>query len=292
MATAAKLQAPADPIQQIMALLTGFGGENQTQTSNPGNIDPLMQVIAQLQGLDPQAQLATIFQQASGQIPGLQNAYANAVGARRSGNSGVQNALSQLLAQTTITGQQQVAQQQQQALQTQTQAAGAVANATKGTTTKTSSKPDIGNAAKNMMILQGLAKLSDTSIGKQLFSGMGITPGAQTTSAPVPMQASAPLQSAQAAPAMSMAPAAAPLDIMGMFAGGTGTDNVMPDMGGFGSGGVSYEGLSDYFADASNIMADSQQIDPMDALMLNTGGFGTMDTDAAADDFMNYLYMG
>lgn len=292
MATAAKLQAPADPIQQVMALLTGLGGENQTQTSNPGNIDPLMQVIAQLQGLDPQAQLATIFQQASGQIPGLQNAYANAVGARRSGNSGVQNALSQLLAQTTITGQQQVAQQQQQALQTQTQAAGAVANATKGTTTKTSSKPDIGNAAKNMMILQGLAKLSDTSIGKQLFAGMGITPGAQTTSAPAPMQASAPLQSAQAAPAMSMASAAAPLDIMGMFAGGTGTDNAMPDMGGFGSGGISYEGLSDYFADASNIMADSQQIDPMDALMLNTGGFGTMNTDAAADDFMNYLYMG
>ena len=136
-----------------------FGG--QTTTTNPGNIAPLQQVLAGLQAQDFNALLQSIFQQAGGQIPGLQAAYGNAMGARSGGNSAVQAALNELLKQTTLAGQQQIAQQQAQNFQTQGQAAANIAQATRGT--QTTQGADLGSIAKNLLLLQGLSMLTGKS---------------------------------------------------------------------------------------------------------------------------------
>ena len=78
------LPQTADPLGAALGQAL-FGG--QTTTVSPGNIAPLEQVLAQLQGQDFTALLQSIFQQAAGQIPGLQAAYGNAMGARSGGNS-------------------------------------------------------------------------------------------------------------------------------------------------------------------------------------------------------------
>lgn len=194
-----------DPVAMLTALLSSGGN---VQTSNAGDTSLLQQTFANAGALDPNALLQAIFAQAGGQIPGLQNAFANAVGARRSGNSGVANALSQLLAQTTLAGQKQVMDQKQNLLQTQANVAGTVAQATAGT--KKSTTPDVANSAKNLLMLQGLAKLADTDIGKSL---LGTAKG--TASGTTGTVNTAPGLAAAGAPQMSMAPAAmaAPLSL-------------------------------------------------------------------------------
>jgi len=154
----------ADPVASLLSTLGGT-----KTTSNPGDTAALRGTLAQLQGQDFNALLQQIFQQAGGQIPGLQTAYGNAVGARRSGNSAIQNALSALLSQTTIAGADTVAKAQAQNLQTQAQVGGNIAQATKGTTQQQGT--NLGNAAKNLAILQGLAKLMETDMGKKLIGG-------------------------------------------------------------------------------------------------------------------------
>lgn len=202
MATASRVQQP-DPMAQVQALLTTLGGTTETRT--PGDISALQTVFANTQAFDPAALLQSIFQQAAGQIPGLANAYGNAIGARRTNNSGIQNALNALLAQTAIEGQKQVVQQQQQNMQTQANVAGNIAQATAGTSKKTST--DMGSAAKNLLILQGLAKLADTDIGKQVMgkngllgSVLGVSDNTQAAPAPTttPAMAPAPVQASQA----------------------------------------------------------------------------------------------
>lgn len=164
MATQGDLAAEQNPA--ATALMTALFGGRQ-ETTNPGNIVPLETVLAQLQGQDFNALLQSIFQQAGGQIPGLQAAYGNAIGARSGGNSAVQAALNELLKQTTLAGQQQVVQQQGQNLQTQQQAAANIADATKGTKSKTGG--DLGSIATNLLLLQGLSALT----GKDgMLSGM------------------------------------------------------------------------------------------------------------------------
>lgn len=156
--TAKTLPQPADPLGAALGQAL-FGGT--TTTTNPGNIAPLEQVLAQLQGQDFNALLQSIFQQAGGQIPGLQAAYGNAMGARSGGNSAVQAALNELLKQTTLAGQQQVANQQAQNFQTQGQAAANIAQATRGT--QTTKGADLGGIAKNLLLLQGLSMLTGKS---------------------------------------------------------------------------------------------------------------------------------
>ena len=155
---ASALPQPADPLGEALGQAL-FGGT--TKTVSPGNINPLQQVLAQLQGQDFNALLQSIFQQAGGQIPGLQAAYGNAMGARSGGNSAVQAALNELLRQTTLAGQGQVASQQAQNLQTQGQAAANIAQATRGT--ETTSGMDLGGVAKNLLLLQGLSMLTGKS---------------------------------------------------------------------------------------------------------------------------------
>ena len=149
------LPQAADPLGAALGQAL-FGGA--TTTTNPGNIAPLQQVLAGLQGQDFNALLQSVFQQAGGQIPGLQAAYGNAMGARSGGNSAVQAALNELLKQTTLAGQQQIAQQQAQNFQTQGQAAANIAQATRGT--QTTQGADLGGIAKNLLLLQGLSMLT------------------------------------------------------------------------------------------------------------------------------------
>jgi len=155
---AGDLPQTADPMGAALGQAL-FGG--QTTTTSPGNINPLQQVLAQLQGQDFNALLQSIFQQAGGQIPGLQAAYGNAMGARSGGNSAVQAALNELMKQTTLAGQGQIASQQAQNLQTQGQAAANIAQATRGT--QTTSGMDLGGVAKNLLLLQGLSMLTGKS---------------------------------------------------------------------------------------------------------------------------------
>ena len=152
------LPQAADPLGAALGQAL-FGGA--TTTTNPGNIAPLQQVLAQLQGQDFNALLQSVFQQAGGQIPGLQAAYGNAMGARSGGNSAVQAALNELLKQTALAGQQQVASQQAQNFQTQGQAAANIAQATRGT--QTTQGADLGGIAKNLLLLQGLSMLTGKS---------------------------------------------------------------------------------------------------------------------------------
>lgn len=156
--SAENLPQAADPLGAALGQAL-FGGA--TTTTNPGNINPLQQVLAGLQGQDFNALLQSIFQQAGGQIPGLQAAYGNAVGARSGGNSAVQAALNELLKQTALAGQQQIAQQQAQNFQTQGQAAANIAQATRGT--QTTQGADLGGIAKNLLLLQGLSMLTGKS---------------------------------------------------------------------------------------------------------------------------------
>ena len=137
-----------DVVNQLATLL---GGTRTTGTANTGALESVLAQMQQQNTPEGQAaQLQALFQQAAGQIPGFQNAFANAMGARRTGNSGVQAALSKLLSQTAIAAQAN----QQKGLADQAQAAGALASATRGTQTKT----NLGGAAKNLLLMQGLAK--------------------------------------------------------------------------------------------------------------------------------------
>jgi len=158
----------------IIDLLNFLGGKTTT-TQNSADTSQLQQVLAQLQGQqDYSGLLASIFQQAAAQMPGLQARFANAVGARSGGNSAVQGALQKLLQDTTLRGQQQVVQQQQANLQAQGDVAGKIAQLTSRQTANTN--PNYGNLATGLAGLQLFSKLSDSDVGKKakdLFSGFG-----------------------------------------------------------------------------------------------------------------------
>lgn len=188
---AGDLPQTADPLGAALGQAL-FGGT--TQTVSPGNINPLQQVLAQLQGQDFNALLESIFQQAAGQIPGLQAAYGNSMGARSGGNSAVQAALNELLKQTTLAGQQQIASQQAQNFQTQGQVAANIAQATRGT--QTTQGADLGGIAKNLLLLQGLSMLTGKSgplsgmmdklggLGKSVADGFTSPTSTSATGAP------------------------------------------------------------------------------------------------------------
>lgn len=207
-------------IGNISALLQLLGGQKTTQTSNPGDISALQATLGQLQGADYNAMLQSIFQQAGGQIPGIQAAMGNATGARSGGNSAVQAALQKLLQQTTIAGQQQIAQQQLQNQQTQVQAGQGIAQATKGTQQTQQQGTNVGKGAG--ALAQGLALtqllssvLKMTGQGTiQEAAGKVFGPAAASTATPatgptgqtaMTTPAGAPVFSAPA-PQMSMAP--------------------------------------------------------------------------------------
>lgn len=155
----------------VADLLKLFGGTQQT-TQNTANTAPLQGVLGQLQAVDPNALLQTIFQQALGQAPALQSRFTNAVGGR-TGNAGAsQAALSQLLSDTALKGQSQIMQQQQQNLATQAQVANSLAQASQGT--KTTGGTNLGKAATGLGALQAIGGVTNSDMfkkGKDALSG-------------------------------------------------------------------------------------------------------------------------
>ena len=150
-----------DVVTQLAGLLGG------TRTTNTADTSALRNVLAQLQAQDPNAGIESLFQKATGQMPGIQNALGNAMGARRSSNGGIEAALQKLLQDTTVAAQSQVAQQQQRNLEAQGNVAANIANATKTTQQKT----NLGDFAKNLLIMQGLSKAKGMDLGS-MFSSM------------------------------------------------------------------------------------------------------------------------
>lgn len=204
----------------ISALLQTFGGTKTTTATNPGETDALRATLAQLQGADYNAMLQSIFQQAGGQIPGLQTALGNAIGARSGGNSAVAAALQKLLQQTTVAAQDQMAKQQLANQQTQVQAGGAIAQATKGTQTTEQKGTNVKQGATDLakataltQLLGSALKLTGKGTLQDAFKGLLGT----TASAPAPAgtvgstyndmyKPSAATVTSAAAPQMSMAP--------------------------------------------------------------------------------------
>jgi hypothetical protein len=149
---ATSVTATQMPLVQIANLLGG-----QKTTTNAGDTSAITSALAGLKGQNYDAMLQSIFQQAAGSIPQLANRMQNAAGARSGSNSAMAAALQDLLKTTTISAQDQLAKQQLANLQTQVQGGSAVAQATKGTTTK--SGTDLMQTAKMLAMLQGASKL-------------------------------------------------------------------------------------------------------------------------------------
>lgn len=147
----------------VTSLIQLLGGNTQTSTTNAGDTTELQRVIDEsgTNSEEENALLTAIFQNAAGQIPGLQIALGNAVGARSGGNSAVTAALQRLLQQTTISAQERIMAQRQQARQTRANAAAAIAQATRGTTTTQRSGTNLGRAGAIVGGLQAFGKLKD-----------------------------------------------------------------------------------------------------------------------------------
>jgi len=209
MATA-QLQQPEGLITQADALLKLLGGTKTT--TSPGDTGALQKTFADLQGTDYEAMLKAIFQQAGGQIPGIQQAMGNAIGARSGGNSAVQAALQKLLAQTSTGAMDQVAKLQAQNFATQANVGGNIAQATKGTTQKTGT--DVGgglaNAAKLVALLQGAKTLGVDKWVKDLAgTGTADTPGTLAGAPAMSLAPAAPNMFSSAALSSAQAPQAA-----------------------------------------------------------------------------------
>lgn len=183
----------ADPLAGIASLVQSLGGSKTS--SNPGDISALQQVLAQLQGTDYEGMLKGIFQQAAGNIPGLQQAFGNAAGARSGGNSAVQAALSKLLQQTVTGAQEKIASQQLQNQQIQAGAAANIAQATKGT--KSTVGTSLGQAAQMLAGLQLFGKLrssfnDENGIGGMIDSFKNGTSGNGTAANSLPFESGFP----------------------------------------------------------------------------------------------------
>lgn len=194
-----KVQAPSQ-LATLQSLLGLLGGGGQVQTVTPTNTAPLQGVLSNLQGVDYNKLLQGIFQQAAGQIPGMQSAYGRAVGARSSGNAPMQAALQELLKATTLEGQKQIATQQNQNLATQATAASSLM----GKQQTTAQKSQLGQLAGIIGLAQAAKQLGGYKSIQDMFADLTGTVPAQT---PAPVRDAVPIPVEQiAAPQMSVAP--------------------------------------------------------------------------------------
>ena len=213
-------------VTNIAALLQLLGGQQSTTSTNPGDISALQATLSQLQGADYNAMLQSIFQQASGAIPGIQTGMANAMGARSGNNSAVQAALSKILQQTTVQAQDQMAKQQLQNQQTQVQAGTSIAQATKGTKQSEQRGTNIGKGAGNLAAATALlqllgagTKLAGAGTLPEAISKFGTALGVPATTATAPTTSAPPATSVVSAPQMSMAPPAGATNINSLLGG-------------------------------------------------------------------------
>jgi len=295
----------ADPIQyqsalpalltQLLGTTSKSGGGTTTSSgssTSTANTDPLMQIFGQQMGTSTpagmQALLGELFSQGAQQVPVLTDAYANARGARSSGNSGLALAIAEL--NKGLTGQAATLLGDQQAKTSNT--AAAIANASRGTsetrtqvnpaTTTTTGNPKAAaglgaagfalNAADKMGLLKGLKG----SVGN-MFTG---TPGAGA----MPLDANSltmNYDSYDLQGGAGLQPfAASPMDMSGGFAPDTGSAN-FPTLGSFdmfgGGGGFdpSMYDLSGFGGDFANGFASSGGV--LDEAALGGAGFENYD---------------
>lgn len=184
-APATPLPQNNDPLAALSSLLGTIGGTKNT--SSPGDITALQQLMAQLQGADYSQLLQGIFQQANAAVPALQNSYAGGTGSRTLGNQPLQAALQKLMMNTTLAGADQITKAQQANQQTQAQVGSSIAQATQGTS-KTQST-NLAAAAQNLAMLQAISKLGQTDIGRKLTGDIFMPASAAPGTVPA-MQAS------------------------------------------------------------------------------------------------------
>lgn len=200
-----KVQAP-NQLGQLQSLMTLVGGDKQTATTAPTNTAPLEGVLAQMQGVNYDQLLQSIFQQAAGTIPGFQAAYSNAAGARSGRNSAMEAALQNLLKQTTVESQKQVATLNQQNLANQ---ANAAANL-RGQKTTTAKPSQLGQMAALIGLLQGATKLGGFNTVQDM---LGAVTGTAAAQAPAPVREAVQVPVEAAPMQMSMAPDMPAFDI-------------------------------------------------------------------------------
>ncbi len=143
-------------IAQLLMPLLGKSGTTTASTSerstSSANIDPLVALLAQMQGQTPQALEALVgqlFAQGAAKVPELTAQFANATGTRPSNNTMLAQSLSGLNSNLAQTIAQYAVQQQNANNQIAATAGGKIADATKSTATDTN-KSVTENAGVNL----------------------------------------------------------------------------------------------------------------------------------------------
>lgn len=211
-------QSSGTGLEGIIQLANLIGGkrETTTQTMNPGDIAALQKVVADAQAQDFTKLLESIFAQAQGAIPQVGAAYGRRMG-RSYGNVGAQSALNEILKQTTLEAQKQIADQQMRNREIQANVGAAIAQATKGTT-QTSTQKTTNPLGAPIGLLLAANALNDVTKGavfelpKKILGGIGagLGTGAGAGSVSSAPAFTAPMP-APAVTAMSAPAAARPL---------------------------------------------------------------------------------
>lgn len=165
----AKRVSAGGGIDAVAGILNLFGGQRGTEKVS-ADTSALQALLGQLQGADYSQLLQQVFQQAAGQIPGLQQAYSNAVGARSGNNSAVQASLNDLMTQATLAGTDKIINAQQNNQRMQADIGSNIAANTRRVDTKQGT--NLGRAIGGLGALQGLSKLGVTDKLGKLF-GVG-----------------------------------------------------------------------------------------------------------------------
>lgn len=232
-----KVPATSTGIGDIVALTQLLGGQRQTTTRSPGDISALQKVIADAEAADYSKLLESIFAQAQGAVPGIAAGFGRTAG-RTYGNAQIQAALGELLKQTTLAGQKQIADQQIQNRQIAANAAQGIAQATTGTTQTTKTKTPLEPAIGGLLLLQALGSVNKQGIGntfeslgtgmKNIFSSGGGGGGVSAAPAALPGLTMPAYTLPAAAKPMSAAPSgfsmtpSVPLTAPGWAAGDSG----------------------------------------------------------------------
>lgn len=219
----------------LAGLLQLFGG-TKSDTKSSADTAALQQLLGQLQGQDYSQMLQSIFTQASTQIPGFQAAFSNAVGARSGNNSGVANALQQLLASTTLRAQGQIAQQQQNNQQLQLGVGQAIAGATRRQTTQQGT--NLGRAGGSLLALQLLSQLGRSQFWRNM-TGSGNGQGSMLMMQDLGLSD------------MSFGPQ--DYSLGGMDLGGSGSGFSMPDYGNYNQPSFDFSAPVDYGFDGGAV---------------------------------------
>lgn len=149
----------------LIDLANLFGGQ-KTSTTGSANTSLISALAPQVMNpADPAALIASLFQQAQGQMPALAAARSNAVGGRTGRNSGIVSASDKLLQDTVLKAQQQIMQQEQTRQQIAASLATGLAGATRGQTTQQGT--NLGRATGVLGLLSAGSKLADTRIGRK-----------------------------------------------------------------------------------------------------------------------------